>query len=351
MVMPGKYGIPLDQVQSAHLHFHDDSSSMYQSFDIDMPYLILYESVDIDHNLSVYQEYTESSRQIFQNTYQVFTKRKRKLHFHNFYELTFVLSGSLNMQIEDELVTLAPGDCCLCNKNIHHLELMDKNTEIILFLLREEFIKDLMKDNFFYDEKGISHPIGSVFDMFFAENRKDVLTDAKIYANFRVLSPDAIQQVLCITNSMIEEIVGKHSGKTFMMKAFFCRFFELLEDEKLYQRNIHKAKLVHAEMIIESILKAYRDHNDLLTRSEIEDVTGYNSDYVERIVKKYTGKTLSEYGRELILQRVAYDLVHSTEKITDLCIKYGYSNRTYFNKLFISAFGMTPSEYRTSEHK
>ena len=30
------------------------------------------------------------------------------------------------MKIEDELVVYRQGDCCLCNKNIHHLEIIGK---------------------------------------------------------------------------------------------------------------------------------------------------------------------------------------------------------------------------------
>ena len=95
-----------------------------------------------------------------------------RLHSHDFYELTFVLSGKLKMRIEDEYITYFSGECCLCNKNIHHVEVMDRNTEIVLFLLKEEYLRDLISANYYYDQDGNPHAVGSVFQRFFRRTEK-----------------------------------------------------------------------------------------------------------------------------------------------------------------------------------
>ena len=82
-----------------------------------------------------------------------------------------------------------------------------------------------------------------------------------------------------------------------MMKALFCRFIEMLEISNNYQTEVHWAKLSNDEQIVYKIANAYQNKLGLFSRSEIEELTGYNSDYVERIMKRSTGKTLSAYGK------------------------------------------------------
>ena len=82
-------------MSGTHLILHDDGSSIYQSFDINMPYLILYKSVDVGADSYVYQEFSENSRILTGATYaeSMEGSETEKQHFHNFYELTYVLSG------------------------------------------------------------------------------------------------------------------------------------------------------------------------------------------------------------------------------------------------------------------
>lgn len=338
-------------MSQSHLIFYNDEGSIYQYLDIKMPYLILYEAVNIKSDHTIFQEYSENNNILGHNSYHNFSTRSQKLHYHNFYELTFVLSGTLNMQIEDDVITYHAGDCCLCNKNIHHAELMDEDTEIIIFSMKEEFIQDICKDNLYYDSNGIPHPLGTIFDKFFNENGKAPVSNAKIYANFRMQDSIFFESALEITNHMISEIVGTRSGKSYMMKALFCHFFEMLEDNRIYRQHICKAKLSHAEQIIYELLLAYQKKEGLFTRQEIEEITCYNSDHIERIVKKHTGKTLSDFGRSILLQRSAALLTETDMSISDICLKQGYTNRHYFNKIFIKQFGMTPSEYRKTTKK
>ena len=124
-----------------------------------------------------------------------------------------------------------------------------------------------------------------------------------------------------------------------MMKALFCRFIEMLENSNSYQTEVHWAKLSNDEQIVYKIANAYQDKLGLFLRVEIEALTGYNSDYVERIMKRSTGKTF-------LLKRAAKMLTDIDKKVGDICEMLGYSNRNYFNKLFFKEYGLTPFAYR-----
>ena len=138
---------------------------------------------------------------------------------------------------------------------------------------------------------GNPHAIGSVFQRFFRENKKNSLYDAKVYTDFRLFNTSPQDQFFDVINRMVDEISGNHSGKSHMMKALFCRFIEMLEISNNYQTEVHWAKLSNDEQIVYKIANAYQNKLGLFSRSEIEELTGYNSDYVERIMKRSTENT------------------------------------------------------------
>lgn len=334
-------------MQHSNLVLHSPKNSMYQYFEIQMPYLILYEQISKEADRSTYMEFTESNMIQTGMPYSEFKAMGTlRLHSHDFYELTFVMSGELTMRIEDEYITYHRGECCLCNKNIHHMEITHENTEIVLFLMKEEYLRDVFSNNYYYDDDGNMYVVGSIFQQFFAENSKNSLYDAKAYADFRLLENTSPDPFIAIINQMIEEISGTHSGKSHLMKALFCRFIEMLENNEIYDSAIHFARLSNDEQLIYEIANAYQDKAGLFTRKEIEEITGYSSDHVERIMKRSTGMTLSEYGRRFLLKRAADLLTDSDLRIGEICEQLGYSNRYYFNQIFSKAYGMTPSAYR-----
>lgn len=338
--------IKSENITRSHLSFNDNGGALYTVVDIDMPYIILYELISPKSKSTVYQEYSELQKVLIHNSYTDFKGFDLKLHMHNFYELTYVLSGELTLTIESEDVVYKAGDCCLCNKNIHHIEQTDSDVEFVLFLIKEDYLKDILKKNYFYDDNRHPVQIESIFDVFFAENKKTPMYDAKIYNDFRLKDNGDSRPAIELINTMISELSNNQSGKSHMMRALFCRFFELLQNSDMYQEEIHWARLSNVENIVYQISKAYKNKDGIFTRQEIEKITGYQSDYVERIFKKITGMTLLSFGKEIVVHKAADMLATSDMSIGEICDKLGYSNRNYFNKIFSNKYGLTPSEYR-----
>ncbi len=338
--------IKTDRIQKQQLILHSDPGCLYQHFNILMPYIILYEAISKESNVFVCLEFSENNFNSFNIPYDDYITTDRKLHSHDFYELTYVLSGHLKMKIENEIITYHPGDCCLCNKNIHHVELMDEDTEVVLFLFKEDFIREMHGENYFYDDADVPRTVGTFFDSLFSENVKNTMYDAKVYIDFILKNSTHAEQIYPMVNSIIEEITKNRSGKSHMMKGLICRFLEQLEDACVYDANFHWADISREEQIVCKIAQAYESKEGMFSRTEIEDITGYNCNYIERIMKKNTGKTLTEYGRSFLVRKAAALIADSDLPIGEICLRLGYSNRRYFNRIFAQNYGVVPSEYR-----
>lgn len=72
----------------------------------------------------------------------------------------------------------------------------------------------------------------------------------------------------------------------------------------------------------------------------------YNEKYIGKLFKKHTGMTVKEYVNDKRLHRAETLLLETHLSITDISLKMGFNNVTYFNRLFKRKFGLSPSEYR-----
>ena len=83
-----------------------------------------------------------------------------------------------------------------------------------------------------------------------------------------------------------------------------------------------------------------------MSRHELESSLHYSGDYLNKIVKKYTGLAIFDYGMTFCMKRASSLLQYSNMTISEIARQLGFSNRTHFYKVFQNTFSLTPSEYR-----
>lgn len=100
-----------------------------------------------------------------------------------------------------------------------------------------------------------------------------------------------------------------------------------------------------------SVVDRIREFLDLnygreITRNDLAEIVYLNPDYISRIFKKEMGMTISGY---LLRKRVetAKELLENTRMpINVISMQVGYSNFSYFTKVFRESVGVSPNEYR-----
>ncbi|MFN7252280.1 MAG: response regulator [Anaerobacillus sp.] len=95
-------------------------------------------------------------------------------------------------------------------------------------------------------------------------------------------------------------------------------------------------------------VKGYIDSNiaEDLSLQKISDFVYLHPTYLSKIYKDETGETLSDYICRIRMGKAAHLLRHTHQKINDISKKVGYSNPSYFIKVFRKYFVLTPQEYR-----
>jgi len=68
--------------------------------------------------------------------------------------------------------------------------------------------------------------------------------------------------------------------------------------------------------------------------------------YLSRIVKKETGITYKEYVTKLKMEKARELLLQEDMTVSKVCEKIGYTNVSYFIKLFKNYTGETPAKWK-----
>lgn len=99
--------------------------------------------------------------------------------------------------------------------------------------------------------------------------------------------------------------------------------------------------------IIKDILKYINiNYSRNITLLDIANKFSYHPNYINRIFKKYNGKTIHAYINELKLSEAKQLLRTTNESVSKICELCGYESYSYFIKDFRTKVGMSPLKYR-----
>lgn len=341
-----KYG-----VEKSALIFHNYGNDVSSFVELTSPYMLLYEQYNLKSNRFTLMEFADIGHYyVYASHDELMALGEQSLHKHEFYEITYVLSGKLSMQVEDETYIFSAGDCCLCNQSIRHAEHCDSDCEFLLIMLQDYFFKELVENDFLGVTtfgQTIKHPIISLIINATMNSKRNT----KYYKEFITFYQKSDRAYLYnsnleLINNMLDELTSHRPGGSFMFRGYLCRLLSQFDSEDNYITKSHKVETPMLEDLFIRISFTIEEHQGNLSRSELESILGYNGDYLTRIIKQFTGKNFIEYSQEFSIREAEKRILETKDNISHICMDLGYTNRTYFNKLFQKKYGMAPKAYR-----
>jgi len=102
-----------------------------------------------------------------------------------------------------------------------------------------------------------------------------------------------------------------------------------------------------SQSVVGQVKEYIRIHlGEEINRGTVARQVYLNPDYLARIFKKETGKSIGAYLMEKRLHEAKKLLVQSSIHINEIAQRVGYDNFSYFSQIFKEKTGMTPGEYR-----
>lgn len=180
---------------------------------------------------------------------------------------------------------------------------------------------------------------------------KNQVYNASVLRLFRL---DIVQLVYSYLKSKEIQAHKLYTGKT--NDQLFLQSLNSIEDmEKYLDYLVNTAAEYNffadqSQTVVEEIKHYIQSHyGDELTRTSLAEIVFLNPDYLARVFKKETGVSLGTYIIQARIKTAKHLLETTSLSVYGIATKVGYSNYSYFSKLFKQDTGWSPSEFRKAQ--
>ena len=258
-------------------------------------------------------------------------KQDELAHWHNSFELIEVVEGKFYCNVDGSEFLINKGNICIINRGrLHHIYTEDYNASMCrkktIIFNPDYFIKDqniyekyilplLEKDAFahiqFNIKKGIGLDINTLMKEIEAlEDEKPIGYELEEY-------------------SLIYKVI---------------RYLYLTYQSS--KQSIHTTYDANVQIQRNMTSFIHEHFNSKIGLEDIAEAGKVSKSTCIRLFHKYTGKSPIDFLNNYRLQMSAEKLVTTSEQITEIAYACGFGQPSYFNRLFLKEYNMTPNQYR-----
>ncbi|MBQ6706674.1 MAG: AraC family transcriptional regulator [Clostridia bacterium] len=246
------------------------------------------------------------------------------MHYHDSYEIYYLLSGKRRYFINHKIFDLIPGDIILIPKNVIHNVLNSPGTE------EGE-----------YHERYLVTP----HEEQIPENLRHCFQQ-----NFYRLPPSISAHI----KEEIQEMEKNFAlNDEYTLQAYNAHLVNMLILLSRFGNSTasHEPELSHMSYIMQEAA-SYIDRNfhRNLTLSELAEKYSYSKEYFSGEFKKSTGRGFAEYLNHVRIVHALELLGDKSLHISDISAKCGFNDSNYFSSVFKKALGISPLQYRQKQY-
>ena len=239
-------------------------------------------------------------------------------HFHNYYEIYFMVHGKCTFSVEDRFFEINKNNMLIIPPGlIHKAEDYPQTSDRIILNFSADCIShelkkrlsDFRKNNFY-----VPHDAGYVLEIL--ENIQTELTNIDEISN---------EMRFCYLSILL---------------AYITRNKSILDDSFTPS---HSVKLTNS--LIKYISNNYC--NDI-TVKDLSEEFRYSPNYISFLFKQNIGISFSKYLTLQRLKHAEHMLTTTNKPIQRVAIECGFNDSNYFSIVFRKALGISPSKYRNS---
>ena len=243
-------------------------------------------------------------------------------------ELVYMVRGSTRHRIGGNDLTLETGELLLLGQNTPQ-ELLppDEDAIAVSFFMKPEFFGDILAylgteasplREFVLKCLGQETPYG--------------------YLHFRV---GAVRQVTNLMENLLLHLLERpDSRRAIPLYTLGLLFIHLLEESDKLTMGIREQQTVLGVL-------RYLEHNYRSgSLTDAAQILHCDVAWLSREIKRRTGRTYTELLQERRLQQAAWQLEHTTQRVSDIALSVGYENVSYFHRIFREHYGLSPKKYR-----
>lgn len=261
------------------------------------------------------------------------------LHRHNFIEVVYILSGRATHTIDGAEYQVKKGDVAVINAHETHAFVADASCD-------EPFLAyDLMFTPDFLDEGGLAGEDFSLLsDSFLFYSLFPEEQDFKKRFN---LIP-ARYELGAVFDKIYTEYKSRKLGYVNLIRLYTAEIMiHLLR--KIQARDENQLSLTQHNIVFEVMDYIEKNYSFKIKTEEIASKLFFNKNYISKLFKKETGRSIHEFVKEFRLKEVCKQLSETGRNIADIAMDCGFTDMKTFYATFKKQMGCTPKEFRNRE--
>lgn len=239
-------------------------------------------------------------------------KGNYSIHWHDFYEIEFIIRGCGTYIIDGICHEIKKGMLFFMTPVNFH-EIKNSDAEIINVM----FSNDACNRNTLFDTTG-----------------SDI-------NNIISLNDNDFDVVLTLLNELIFSANNNHPQ--YSSSILDC----LLYKAKISQKYSNSINLTHVRTAMLYIQNHFRSNISL---DDVASFVGLSAPYISSLFPKETGMTFKNYLSSLRFDYAKKLLTYSDMNITQVCSESGFDDYANFLRHFKKRFGMTPNDFKKTKN-
>jgi len=258
-------------------------------------------------------------------------KQDELAHWHNSFELIEVVEGKFFCNVDGSEFLINKGNICIINRGrLHHIYTEDHNA----FKCRKKTII-FNPDYFIKDENIYEKYILPLLEK-----------DAFAHIQFNIKKGIGLD-----INALMKEIEALEDEKPigYELEEYSLIYKVIRYLYLAYQsskQSIHTTYDANVQIQRNMTSFIHEHFNSKIGLEDIAEAGQVSKSTCIRLFHKYTGKSPVDFLNNYRLQMSAEKLVTTSEQITEIAYACGFGQPSYFNRLFLKEYNMTPNQYR-----
>jgi AraC-like DNA-binding protein/quercetin dioxygenase-like cupin family protein len=253
-------------------------------------------------------------------------------HRHEYIEMVYVLEGSYIQHIKGQRIKMSKGDLCILDKNVIHESspLTDKDLAVNIILTPEFFNSIFMQ--LLSDDNYISN---------FIINSLYSKSKSQKYLKHYVEDGSILKIIL---ENLLFEYFSSNKSRAAINGYFLILFTEL--SRELSAVSTDEALMDEQQKVKQQILAYMNENYRAINLNQISDHFNFHPSYLSSLIKKEFGKNLKDILTEIRMAEACKLLKFSDMTIENIVTEIGYSDNSYFYKIFKKNYGLTPMDFK-----
>ena len=257
----------------------------------------------------------------------------RCLHYHNYFELTYIVRGSCAFHYEGEKITLQEGNICLTSNLAWHEVAPQPDCTAVAIVARKSTFDSLFSGLLSRQD---------LVSLFFRKCLRD-----QGHPNYVLLHTGDDPALFRTMRELVYECYRTDDYANeccvSLLNLFLARALRAsAANVTLHSYEGYSRQDLDFSMLLHYIQQNYRT----VTLSSLASSFHFSEAYLSKLIQRNMSQSFTEVLRQLKMHH-AEELLRNTEmKIGEISESVGYESVDHFTRTFRKVYGMAPREYR-----